>query len=184
MNRSSAALTAALLAVTSTACDRTTSLALTPELEQETSFEAGLDGWTVDRQTGSTGAGVIVAGEASEGASYLRVTLDAGTDFVWVEQAFVLEPNTDYSVTISADVRAFAGSADIRVAARGSAPDASAFVSDGPTTDAWTRTLAPRPLTTDADGRAWVAIGIRGLGTAGTFGIDQLGASFLRTGEP
>lgn len=183
MIRSSAVLTTAVLALSTAACDRTTSLALTPEVEETTSFESGLDGWTVDRQLGSTGGGMIVAGEASEGASYMQLTLDANTDFVWVERVFTLQPNTEYSVTISADVRAFAGSADIRLGARGTDTDGSGFDSDGPTLEQWTRTISPQPLTTDAQGRAWIAIGVRGVDQAGTFGIDRLTVSFLRTGE-
>lgn len=183
MIRSSAVVTLALVTLASAACDRTPSLSLTPELEQLTSFESGTDSWTFDREAASTGAGVVVAGEASEGASYMRLTLDAGTDFVWVERAFVLEPNTDYSVTITADTRAFEGSGDIRLAALGVNPTGSGFVSDGPAVDQWTRTLSPQPVTTDADGRAWVAVGVKGVGETGAIGIDLLGVSFLRTGE-
>lgn len=183
MTRSSAVLTIAALALSTAACDRTTSLALTPEVEESTSFESGLDGWTVDRQLGSTGGGMIVAGEASEGASYLQLTLDATTDFVWIERVFTLQPDTEYSVTISADIRAFEGSADIRLGARGTDTDGSGFDSDGPTLDQWTRTISPQPVTTDAQGRAWVAVGVRGVDSTGTFGVDRLTTSFIRTGE-
>lgn len=183
MTRSSAALAAALLVAATAGCDRTTSLDLTPELEELTSFESGLDGWSVERQAGSTGAGMIVTGDASEGASYLEITFDAATDFLWLEQVFVLEPNTDYSVTIAADVRAFAGSAIIRLGASGTEPDGSGLASDGPTLERWTRTVSAYPVTTDGQGRAWVAIGVQGVDETGNFGIDQLVASFLRTGE-
>lgn len=182
MIRSSSAAVVTLLAVSVAACDRTTSLDIVPELEEETSFETGLEGWSVDRGAGSAGSAAIVTGDASEGSSYVRVTLDGGADFVWLERFFVLEPNTPYSVTVFADLRAFDGSADIRVRALGADPDGSGFASQGPVPDAWERTLAPVPVTTDGQGRAWVALGVAGTGQPGTFGIDRLGASFLRTG--
>lgn len=182
MIHSSSAALLGLLAVAVSGCDRTTSLDLTPELEEESSFESGLEGWSVDRRTGSTGSAAVTSGEASVGSSYVRVTLDAGSDFVWLERAFTLEPNTPYSVTVSADLRVFAGSADVRVGASTGDPDGSGFTSEGPVPEAWTRTLTPIPVTTDAQGRAWVAIGMAGTGQAGAFGVDRLGASFLRTG--
>ena len=62
MTRFSAFAAVALLAFTATGCDRTESLSLTPELEEETTFESGLNGWFVDRQTGSLGTGAVVSG--------------------------------------------------------------------------------------------------------------------------
>ena len=169
-------------------CDRTNSLAVTPELEEETSFEQGLDGWVVGTPAGSTGSGAITTGEASSGAAYLRLELAQGSDVVWVERVFTLDPNTAYSVTISADLRAFTGAADVQTWAGGVPPTGAGFVSQGAVPSQWTRTLDPRPLTTDAQGRAWVALGVSGTGEAGpagagAFGVDDLGAVFLRTGS-
>jgi hypothetical protein len=164
-------------------CDRTTSLSITPELDEQTSFETGLDGWVVDQSAGSVSSAAITAGEASEGANYLRVDLADGDDLVWIERAFTLAPSTPYNVTISAALRAFAGSADVRVYAGAADPDGTGFASEGPAPGSWNRTLAPRPFTTDAQGRVWVAIGFSGTGQPGTFGIDDLGAAFVRTGS-
>ncbi|MBT8335884.1 MAG: hypothetical protein KJO11_04720 [Gemmatimonadetes bacterium] len=164
-------------------CDRTTSLSITPELDAQTSFESGLDGWVVDRSAGATSAAAVTAGEASEGSNYLRVDLTGGDDVIWVERVFTLQPSSSYSVTISADLRAFSGSADVRVFAGAVDPDGTGFASEGPAPGSWTRTLAPRPFTTDAQGRVWVAIGFAGTGQPGAFGIDDLGAAFLRTGS-
>lgn len=173
----------ALTLAAGAACDRTSSLAVTPELEEETSFETGLDGWTIDQAAASTGNASVTAGGASEGSNYLRVSLAQGTDFVWIERVFTLDPNTPYSVTVSADLKTFAGSGDLRVFSGAADPDGSGFGSEGPLPADWTRTLAPRPFTTDAQGRVWVAIGVSGTGQAGEFGIDELGAVFVRTGE-
>jgi hypothetical protein len=173
----------ALTLVAATGCDRTSALEVTPELEQETSFEQGLEGWGVDQTPATAGSGAITAGEASAGANYVRITLAEGTDFVWLERVFTLAPSTSYSVTLSADLRAFAGTGDVRVYAGPADPNGGGFSSQGPVPDSWTRTLAPRPLTTDAQGRVWVALGISGTGQSGTFGVDQLGAVFLRSGS-
>lgn len=175
-----------ILAVTLIAaagCDRTTALAVTPELQEETSFEAGLDGWSVDQTPATVGSGAITAGEASAGTNYVRITLADGADFVWLERAFTLEPSTSYSVTLSADLRAFEGEADVRVYAGPNDPNGGGFASEGPVPGSWTRTLSPRPLTTDAQGRVWVAIGVSGTGQTGAFGVDELGAVFLRSGS-
>lgn len=180
MNRPSLSILALTL-VAATACDRTSALEVTPELQEETSFEAGLDGWSVDQTPATVGSGAITSGEASAGSSYVRITLGDGGDFVWLERAFTLEPSTSYSVTVSADLRAFTGEADVRVYAGPADPDGGGFNSQGPVPESWTRTLAPRPLTTDAQGRVWVAIGIAGTGQPGAFGVDQLGAVFLRS---
>lgn len=172
-----------LVAAALSGCDRTNSLSVTPELEEETSFEQGLDGWVVRAPVGSTGTGGLTTGQASEGAGYVRLELPQGSDVVWLERAFTLEPGTSYSVTVSADLRAFSGSADVRVWAGSSAPTGSGFVSEGPVPDQWTRVLSPRPVTSDAQGRVWVALGVAGTGQTGTFGVDRLGAVFLRTGS-
>ncbi len=169
--------------LSSGACDRTTSLAVTPEVQEETSFENGLDGWSIDQTTTSTGTATVTGGGASEGANYVRVTLAQGSDFVWLERSFTLEPSTAYSVTLSADLTTFAGSGDLRVFAGAVDPDGSGFGSEGPLPADWTRTLAPRPFTTDAQGRVWVALGVAATGQAGEFGIDQLGVAFLRTSD-
>lgn len=183
MIRTSSAAALALVAVAASGCDRTTALDITPELEEETSFETGLDGWSVDRQAGSAGSAAVTTGDASEGSSYVRVTLDAGTDFVWLERAYTLEPNTPYSVTISADLRVFDGAADVRLGAFTGDPDGSGLRSEGPVPESWTRSLTPVPVTSDDQGRVWVAVGMAGVGQAGAFGVDRLGASFLRTGS-
>ena len=173
----------ALTLIAATGCDRTNALAVTPALEEETSFEQGLDGWGVDLTPATTGSGAITGGEASAGSSYVRITLAQGADFVWLERQFTLEPSTSYNVTLSADLRTFEGAADVRVYAGAADPDGSGFSSEGPVPASWTRTLSPRPLTTDAQGRVWVALGISGTGQAGAFGVDQLGAVFLRAGS-
>lgn len=182
MIRLSALAAVAVVAVTTTACDRTESLTLIPEVEVETSFESGLDGWFVDRATGSLGTGAIVSGEASEGDRYLELNLVGGNDQVWAERAFTLEPNTAYNVTIMAEVQVISGEAELVVGARSTDPDGSGFVSEGAVPGEWTRILSPQPVMTDAQGRAWVAFGVRGTGAPATVGIDVLGASFLRTG--
>lgn len=172
----------ALALLAATGCDNTSALAVTPELEEETSFESGLDGWGVDQTPTSVGTASVTVGDASAGSNYLRIALDSGTDFVWVERLFTLEPSTAYSVTLSADLRAFEGTADVRVFAGTADPDGSGFGSEGPVPTSWTRTLAPRPLTTDAQGRVWVALGLAATGQVGEFGVDELGAVFLRSG--
>lgn len=182
MIRSPLPLLALATLLATAACDRTQSLTITPELDEETSFEQGLDGWAVDRTTTSTGSGQIVSGGASEGSSYLRIDLGGGSDLVWIERSFTLTPGTPYSVTVSADLRAITGDADVRVFAGPGDPNGSGFVSEGPAPGQWTRTLSPRPVTADGAGRIWVAIGFAGTGQAGQFGIDRLSATFLRTG--
>lgn len=173
----------ALTLMAAAGCDRTAALGVTPELEEETSFEQGLDGWSIDRTPTTTGSGSITGGEASAGSSYVRIALADGTDFVWLERQFTLQPSTSYNVTLSADLRTFAGAADVRVYAGAADPDGSGFTSEGPVPASWTRTLSPRPLTTDGQGRVWVALGMSGTGQAGAFGVDQLGAVFLRAGS-
>ena len=87
-------------------------------------------------------------------------------------------------MTIIADVRVVDGAGEIVVAARAVDPDGAGFVSEGPAPQEWTRILSPQPVTTDAQGRAWVALGVKGTGAPGAVGIDLLGASFLRSGQP
>jgi hypothetical protein len=171
-----------LLPLVFAACDRNSSLGITPELEDETSFESGLDGWVVDRSAGAISTGAVASGEASSGSSYLRFELADAGDLVWIERSFTLEPSTPYSVTVSADLRAFEGAGDVRVFAGAAEPTGNGFGSEGPFPGAWTRTLAPRLVTSDAQGRVWVAIGVAGTGQTGAFGVDDLGAAFVRTG--
>ncbi len=173
----------AISLIAASGCDRTSALEVTPELQDETSFEAGLDGWSVDQTPATVGSGAVTAGEASAGSNYVRISLVDGGDFIWLERAFTLEPSTSYSVTLSADLRAFTGEADVRVYAGPADPNGGGFSSQGPVPESWTRTLAPRPLTTDAQGRVWVAVGIAGTGQPGVFGVDLLGAVFLRSGS-
>ena len=164
-------------------CDRTDTLAVDPELEDETSFEQGFDGWVVGAPIGSTGTGAIATGDASAGSSYVRLELAQGSDVVWLQRVFTLEANTSYNVTLSADLRTFSGAGDVRAWAGSGTPTGTGFVSQGPVPAQWTRTLAPRPVTTDAQGRAWVALAVAGTGQSGVFGVDLLGAVFVRTGS-
>ncbi len=172
----------ALATLALTACDNTAALEVTPVLQEETSFESGLDGWVVDKTVTSMGTAALATGDASAGTSYVAVSLTQGTDFVWLERMFTLEPSTDYNVTLSGDLRSFTGTADVRVVARATDPDGSGFSAEGHVPDSWTRVLAPKPVRSDAQGRVWVALGFQATGAASELGIDLLGAVFLLAG--
>ena len=86
-----------------------------PPVEEEFSFEGddGLDGWTVRGIDVEVSPGDVIdwhietsPARASEGERSVEIFADNRTDAckIWIERAFELEPDTEYSVDIDFDL--------------------------------------------------------------------------------
>jgi hypothetical protein len=171
-------LSAGLLFV-ATGCDTSSSDLLTPIEESETSFEDGLGAFLVRSGPSGTGTAELATGSASDGSSYVSVTLENPGDLIWIEQVYTLTPGTRYNVTVSADARTFSGSGELVYAAMGRSLQPGDFQSQGPVPGAWTRELMPTPVTAGPDGRVAVGVGVGASVTgAGVFGLDRVGVVF------
>jgi chitinase len=91
--RFTAALTAAVLAVTGLVATAHSAAAADAELARNGGFEAGLTGWSC-----TAGSGVAVSSPTHGGTSALKAT-PAGSDNAKCAQAVTVQPNSDYTLS-------------------------------------------------------------------------------------
>ena len=205
MRRLTSARCAALLCLGATlaACDRHgEGLDLVPEFDDNYSFEAGMEGWTV---RGTDLGDPPIAWEiarstdrADTGATSVRFRLanlnDQGK--IWIERRYEVAPDQEYDVTLTFDLAsADYGSINLWRVLAGAGPESPMVAADlrsaqdtgnGAASDTgfqWVERTVTVRTRSDEDGEIFVYVGIWGTSEfTRTYYVDDLQVTFTRRG--